>query len=232
MVSEPPVADGDEVELKLIAKDPEALDDLAGRATLGPARLGPATTADELDRYLDTPDGRLSAARWACRLRTRDGRTIVSLKGPRGATPGHDASLHRRPEREGPADDRADPAQWPPSPARDLLAQLAAGMPLTERLTLVQQRTERPVMVNEVRVGTLSLDRVTVMHAGQSVGHLLAVELELSGDGAADETLVSTLSAALASVPGLTPDPTTKLEHALHLVAGASRREAPGPPAE
>jgi len=214
------VADGDEVELKLAASDPGPLDDLAGRATLGPAHLGRARVTDELDRYLDTPDGRLSAARWACRLRTRDGRTIVSLKGPRGDAPGHDPALHRRPEREGPADDRPDPAAWPPSPARDLLVELAAGAPLAERLALAQQRTERSVVAHGARVGTLSLDRVTVVHRDRPAGHLFVVELELSTEAAADEALVASLSAALASVDGLTPDPTSKLEHALQLVAG------------
>ncbi len=219
------MADGDEVELKLVAADPGPLDALARRETLGPAQLGPARTIDELDRYLDTPDGRLSDARWACRLRTREGRTIVSLKGPQRAKPGPDASLHRRPEREGPADDRPDPAGWPPSAARDLLVELTAGAPLTERLALVQQRAERPVVVNEVRVGTLSLDRVAVVHAGESAGRLFVVELELTADAAADETLVALLSAALVSIPGLVPDPTSKLEHALQLIAdrGPSR---------
>ena len=218
------MADGDEVELKLAASDPGPLDDLAGRATLGPAQLGPARVTEELDRYLDTSDGRLSAARWACRLRTRDGRTIVSLKGPRGDTPGHDVSLHRRPEREGPADDRPDPATWPPSPARDLLVELAAGAPLAERLVLVQQRTERTVAAHGAHAGTLSLDRVTILHGERAAGELFVVELELSADAAADEVLVASLSAALAAVDGLTPDPTSKLEHALQLVAAARGR--------
>ncbi len=219
------MVDGDEVELKLAASDPGPLDDLAARATLGPARLGPARITEELDRYLDTADGRLSAARWACRLRTRNRRTIVSLKGPpRGDTPGHDVSLHRRPEREGPADDRPDPATWPPSPARDLLVELAAGAPLAERLVLVQQRTERSVAAHGAHAGTLSLDRVTILHGDRAAGQLFVVELELSAEAAADGALVASLSAALAAVDGLTPDPTSKLEHALQLVAGTSKR--------
>jgi inorganic triphosphatase YgiF len=225
------VADGDEVELKLVASDPRPLDDLAGRATLGPADLGTPRVTDELDRYLDTADGRLSAARWACRLRTRDGRTIVSLKGPRAESSGRDASLHRRPEREGPADDRPDPGQWPPSPARDLLVQLAAGAPLAERLALVQVRTERPVVVRGAHVGTLSLDRVTVVHGDRPAGRLFVVELELSAEAAADEPLLASLSAALAAVDGLAPDPTSKLDHALRLVAGTPGRARPVSPA-
>ena len=65
-----------------------------------PARSG-AGKVDEVDRYLDTVDLRLATARWACRLRTREGRTIVSLKGPCGTCSGD--ALHLRGEVEGPA---------------------------------------------------------------------------------------------------------------------------------
>ncbi len=116
-----------ELELKYLAIDPAPLRALAAVSSLGPARLGPVSVADELDRYLDTPDLRLATARWACRLRTRGGRMKLSLKGPAAHRP-QDA-LHRRPEVEGPAGPGLDPGTWPPSPARDLLASLADGPP-------------------------------------------------------------------------------------------------------
>ena len=55
--------------------------------SLGRAVLGPARTVDETDRYLDTDDGRLAAALWACRLRSREGTTRISLKGPQRSRP-------------------------------------------------------------------------------------------------------------------------------------------------
>ena len=61
-----------ETELKLRGT-PAALGALAVIDHLGPATLGAARTADELDVYLDTAEGALAAARWACRLRARDG---------------------------------------------------------------------------------------------------------------------------------------------------------------
>ena len=71
-----------EVELKLRAEDEEPLRQLATLERLGalPAgtRLGGAR-GRPLPRHAD---GRLSAARWACRLRSRDGRVRISLKGP------------------------------------------------------------------------------------------------------------------------------------------------------
>ncbi len=228
MVSTLTVAEGDEVELKLLAIDGRPLEALAARQTLGPARLGAVRVSDEMDRYLDTADGRLSAARWACRLRTRGGRTIVSLKGPSRST-GDDAALHQRPEREGPAEDRLDPASWPPSEARDLLLELSADRPLVERLALRQERSERAVQAGGTRVGTLSLDRVDVLRRGEGVGRLFVVELELAGDAARDASLIGELSSALATVPGLSADPSSKLEHALALVAGAPAASASSP---
>src|ERR1700674_2671044 len=88
-----------EAELKFRAADERPLEMLAASATLGPAELGPARTADEVDRYLDTADLRLAAVHWACRLRSREGSALLSLKGPAEHIDG--ATLHLRPELEG-----------------------------------------------------------------------------------------------------------------------------------
>ena len=106
-----------EAELKFTAADERPLRELEATDELGPAALGPPRTVAELDRYLDTADLRLAAALWACRLRSREGRTIVSLKGPAEHRPGD--LVHRRPELEGPADAGLEPDGWPPSVARD-----------------------------------------------------------------------------------------------------------------
>jgi inorganic triphosphatase YgiF len=203
-----------EVELKLRAEDEAPLRRLATVEWLGPYRLGPATEALELDRYLDTADGRLSAAHWACRLRSRAGAVRVSLKGPAV----HEAGevVHRRPELEGPADERLEPAAWPVSRAREQLLGMAAGQPLLERLALSQQRTERSV-TGEQRLGTLSLDRVTVLRGGLEQGRFLAVELELRPD-APHPRVVAALLAELGAIDGLQPEPRSKLERALDLL--------------
>ena len=203
-----------EVEARFTAKGRAPLDRLAAVETLGPAVLGRAATVHEEDRYLDTPDGRLAAARWACRLRTRGGETRVSLKGP----PEHPTTgwLHRRPEVEGPATPALDPAAWPPSDARDLLVQLSGGGPLSERFRLVQQRTERGVAIDGRAVGGLTLDMVQVERRGTPVRtmHLVEVELGPLGDAARD---LDPLAEALLAEPGLVPEPRTKLELALDL---------------
>jgi hypothetical protein len=71
-----------ESELKLMADGEAPLRTLATRQPLAAVRLGPARTVDEVDHYLDTTDLRLASQGWACRLRTREGTTLVSLKGP------------------------------------------------------------------------------------------------------------------------------------------------------
>lgn len=205
-----------EVELKLRGGE-EPLAQLADADRLGPATLGAARPVDERDVYLDTGDGALAAARWACRLRAREGRQWISCKGPAQHEPGE--ALQRRPEVDGPAP--ADGAvaavgAWPPSAARDLVALLAGGAPLVERLTLRQGRIERRVAVDGHAVGTLSLDRVAVTRHGVELGGFAIVELEL--DAGVDTAAVDGVLAALRGWPGLEPDPQSKLERALELV--------------
>lgn len=206
-----------EAEARFAATDPAVLERLAAAANLRAARLGPPSTADELDRYLDTVDGRLSAARWACRLRSRRTMTRISLKGPAEHLEGD--WVHRRPEVEGPATDDLDPDAWPESEARSLLRALTGGQPLIETIRLRQRRTERAVSLHGRSVGTLSLDRVTIERPETDARELFIVELELAT--AASEQDLSTISAALGSMDGLVPEPRSKLEHARDRIAAA-----------
>jgi inorganic triphosphatase YgiF len=205
-----------EVEARFRVTDPEAIARLASMTRLGAAELGTATRAQELDEYLDTAGGALAAAGWACRLRQRGGVAIASLKGPPDAGTG--GWLHRRPEVEGPAIADAPPEVWPPSDARRLLDRLRGGQPLVVRLTLRQQRTEREVTADSQRLGVLSVDDVTVVEQGHTVGGFGIVELELAVDGVPASVALSELAAALAAVEGLVAEPRSKLERAIELV--------------
>jgi inorganic triphosphatase YgiF len=205
-----------EVEARFRADDPGPLEALAVASHVGSARLGAARTVDETDRYLDTDDGRLAAARWACRLRTREGTTRISLKGPPVGAP-TEGWHHRRPEVEGPASGEVVPDAWPPSAARDLLASLAGGRRLAERVRLDQERTERSVTIDgDAALGVLTLDRVRLAVGSKDLGELFIVELELAPEAQDAEAELGELAAALAAMPGLVPEPRTKLEHALH----------------
>lgn len=208
---------GTEVEVKLLADGPAVLSELRERSLLGQMELGPPRTFDEVDRYLDTDDGRLAAELWACRLRARDGSVMVSLKGPPDAASAV-PWVHRRPEVEGPATAALNPAAWPDSRARTLLVSLAGGRPLSERLRLSQRRAEREVTAAGRRVGTLSLDTVAVEAEGSRLGEFHVVELELREGAEDDERLIGMVADALLEVPGLSPDPHTKLERALSML--------------
>lgn len=206
-----------EVEAKFLADDAGVLERLTGMPSIGGATLGTPRSFAEVDRYLDTRDRRLGAARWACRLRTRDQDVLVSLKGPREEGPGN---LHRRPEVEGPAADTLDTEAWPQSDARDLLRRLAAGHPLEERFRLVQRRTERAVSMAAAFVGTLTLDEVEIVHGGRSAGQLHVVELEAATNDVPTIATVERLFTALAAIRGLRPDERSKLDHALAAISG------------
>ncbi|MGZ8562986.1 MAG: CYTH domain-containing protein [Candidatus Limnocylindria bacterium] len=207
-----------EVEAKFRARSPDALAALTSEVTLGTAVLGPPRTIDEVDIYLDTPDGRLAAERWACRLRDRGGEFRLSLKGPEQAS--RSGSIHRRLELEGPANASHDPSAWPPSGARDQLDRLRGGRALDERLRIRQRRIERPVLLRGEELGTLSLDTATVSHAGEDLGDPLhVVELELHADDPAAVVELERLAEALQARPELEADPRTKLEHALERIA-------------
>ncbi|MGH2418639.1 MAG: CYTH domain-containing protein [Candidatus Limnocylindria bacterium] len=204
-----------EVEAKFRADGPGPLEGLASLPRLGRATLGPARTVEEADRYLDTDDGRLAAARWACRLRSREGVTRISLKGPPREAPSA-GWHHRRPEIEGPATDEISPESWPPSEARELLTTLAGGRPLAESLRLRQRRTERSVTIDGGEpIGTLTLDRVSLAAGEIDLGQLFVVELELDPHSEHGEPELENLAEALAALPGLAAEPRTKLEHAL-----------------
>jgi inorganic triphosphatase YgiF len=208
-----------EVEAKFLADGPDPLRALAEETRLGDAELGPPRTFDEVDRYLDTADGRLAAEGWACRLRERDGAVRVSLKGP--GRDGDDGWLHRRDELEAPATSSTDPAGWQPSAARDAVRALAGGGVLVERFRLLQRRTERTVVADGKRLGTLTLDDVTIAAAGDDVGRMFAVELELNGSASESIDVLAGLADVLSARSGLTADPLSKLEHALAAIGAA-----------
>lgn len=205
-----------EVEARFRVTEPEMLQYVAGLPRLGAAELGPPMGIEEIDEYLDTTDGALAAARWACRLRRRGTTVIVSLKGP--PEDGTGGWLHRRPEVEGPATVEPRPERWPPSEARALLDGLRSGRPLVARLTLRQHRVERTVTVDGADLGVLSIDDVTVVARDRAVGRFGIVELELAADRPATSRTLAELATELAAIDGLVAEPRSKLERALEMI--------------
>jgi len=216
-VAVPPGGRPIEVELKFRMTEAAAgerlvaADDLAGFAA-----AAPAVTVFQEDRYLDTADGALSTAGYACRLRSTVSGTVITLKGLRREDDG--GALHRREELEGPADETTPPASWPASEARTAVLEIAGDSPLEDLVTIRQTRHKRDYR-NDGTVVELSVDDVEVVAGGRLLERFAELELELR-EG--DETALEPLEDLLAEIEELVPAETSKLERALE----ALRREA------
>ena len=207
-----------EIELKYRVTDPLRGEQLLASGTLGPFRAaGSAPSLQFEDRYVDTADGALARAGFAARLRHSRSLVIVTLKSLGRAS----GPLQRRTEIEGPASDGADPATWPPSPARSLILELCGDAPLVERVTIRQLRRRRRLIAGTAIV-ELSLDEVDVLSRTEVVDHFVELEAELL---AGDESALDELRQELDADPGLHASPGSKLEagiEALERHTGAS----------
>lgn len=206
-----------EVEIKF-----DVLDRVATRATLGAAGLGDlravgrATRTRLIDRYVDTPDGRLHAAGWAARIRTVGELSRINLKALR---PADDAGIARRQELEGEAGPGLSPDPWPTSAARRRLIQLTHGEPLIEVLVLHQDRLAR-CFGDSSGALELSLDLVEVLVGDQPVGRRLVLEIEQQT--ATEEAFHGAIT-QLEGLAHLAPSRSTKLGWGLEV---ARRRTA------
>jgi len=205
-----------ETELKFRVATPGAADRLLAADELGGlVAEGVPRTEQQDDRYLDTADAALARAGFALRIRQHAGQSIVGVKSLRR----HDgrAGLHRREELEGPAEPGALPGDWPPSPARSLVLELAGDAPLVEVVTIRQLRRKRELRRGDALV-ELSLDEVDVIVHGRVVERFEELEAELV---AGPEEVLDGLLDVLEETPGLGPVEGSKLERAL----AAARRE-------
>lgn len=202
-----------ELELKYRVVEPagaEALlaaDEIAGFGAVDQVR-----SVQHDDRYLDTGDGALARAGFGARLRQHAGETIISVKSLGHAVDG--GALHRREELEGPAAPGMPPADWPPSPARSLVLELAGDAPLVEVVTIRQLRRKREYR-REGALVEVSLDAVDVVVHGRVIDRFEELEVEVvEGDEDALEAIVGAVEAA----PGLGPVEGSKFERALAAV--------------
>ncbi len=194
-----------EVEVKF-----DVLDRAAARSTLLAAHLGqiaaagPAARLRLVDRYLDTPDGRLREAGWAARIRTIGSSSRIQLKELASTDA---VGVARRQEHEGPAEAGVVPDDWPVSAARRRLLQLLHGEPPVETLVLRQDRLTRQFGDLSGRL-ELSLDRVEVLVDGRPVARRLVLEVEQQD---ATEVAFRRALAHLGALPHLAPARSTKL---------------------
>ena len=189
---------------------------LATYALAGFAAEGATRKVVQTDRYVDTADGALERAGYACRFRTSADGAVITLKGLRRLDDG--GVVHRREELEGPADPAILPAGWAPSAARTAVLEIAGDQPLAERVTVRQIRRKRNYY-RDYTVVELSVDDVEVIEGSQSIDRFAELEAELR-EG--DEALLEPLVRLLSGTNGLAPDETSKLERALEAVRRAA----------
>jgi CHAD domain-containing protein len=224
-VSESPAAPRPvEIELKYRLREEAAgdryllADELAGFVPITPVR----STQLE-DRYLDTADGAMARAGFACRLRQTAKGTTVSVKSTARRPDG--SGFHRREELEGPADRTAGPRDWPPSDARSLILEQCGDAPLVELVTIRQLRRKRHLQAGETVV-ELSLDEVDAVARSRVVERFVELEVELVQG---DESQLAGMDALLAEDPALVASTGSKLESALAAVGATSGRRSRKP---
>ncbi|HTG40044.1 MAG TPA: CHAD domain-containing protein [Methylomirabilota bacterium] len=213
-----------EIELKYRLREEAAgdryllADELAGFVPITPVR----STQLE-DRYLDTADGAMARAGFACRLRQTAKGTTVSVKSTARRPDG--SGFHRREELEGPADRTAGPRDWPPSDARSLILEQCGDAPLVELVTIRQLRRKRHLQAGETVV-ELSLDEVDAVARSRVVERFVELEVELVQG---DESQLAGMDALLADDPALAASTGSKLESALAAVRATSGRRGRKP---
>jgi len=206
--------------MKYTVTDPTVFAVLLELQTLGTYGLRPKGERHLIDHYLDTPNRDLLRDGYACRLREdeADGRWVLTVKGLGKA----DGAMHRREEHESEILPNTTPAEWPESPAREIVTRLSEGQALVELFTLCQHRACRAVDHNDRAVGMLSLDTVGVEIDGhQAVTH--EIELELTATGTVDD--LQAIRAELLSYR-LEAQSKSKFERALAILDDASTGSA------
>lgn len=185
--------------------------------SLGEYRL--ETMEEQLitDHYLDTGDRDIQKGGYAFRVREKNGRWLLTVKGL-GKT---ESAIHQREEYEVEIQSDLSPQQWPDSPARDLVFSLTRSQPLVELFVIRQHRTLRRVFRDERFVGELSLDVVDMGSFGQQE-RTYEVEIELESYGTLEDLQV--LDEILQSNYDLRPETRSKFERALAQLEGGRER--------
>jgi CHAD domain-containing protein len=208
-----------EIELKYRLREEAAGDRyLAAEELAGFVPITPVRSTQLEDRYLDTADGAMARAGFACRLRQTAKGTTVSVKSTSRRPDG--SGIHRREELEGPADRTAGPRDWPPSDARSLILEQCGDAPLVELVTIRQLRRKRHLQAGETVV-ELSLDEVDAVARSRVVERFVELEVELV-EG--EESQLAGMDALLAEDPALIASTGSKLESALAAIRGTSGR--------
>ena len=219
-----------EIEAKFIIPDKETCERLQETDQLAGFLLSSGHSRSIHDFYLDTAELSIKQAGYACRKREQTDKTVITLKQLAAS----DQAVHRREEFEIslPAAD-LPPAQWPDSPARNLILQFIQQKPLIPLFDLNQTRFVRLMRSHRERlVAELSIDEVHIQ-ATDSERIYYELEAELLAEGT--ESDLEKIQNCLQQEWALIPASCSKFERALTLIttstANASRtkRQIPQP---
>jgi CHAD domain-containing protein len=209
-----------EIELKYRLREEAAGDRyLAAEELAGFVPITPVRSTQLEDRYIDTADGALARAGFACRLRQTAKGTTVSVKSTSRRPDG--SGIHRREELEGPADRTSGPRDWPPSDARSLILEQCGDAPLVELVTIRQLRRKRHLQAGDTVV-ELSLDEVDAVARSRVVERFVELEVELVQG---DESQLTGMDALLAEDPKLFASTGSKLESAMAAIKATNGRK-------
>jgi CHAD domain-containing protein len=197
-----------EVEAKFVVPSRRTFLRLAALRSLAGYTLANSRSVQVHDQYFDTPDGRLYAAGYFCRLRREPDKVIATLKGLGDAT----GAVHQREEQEVELPEwLPDPDAWPAGSPRDLAVRLTGDHPLQPLFELNQSRSRWDVMDDERHVAEWSLDTVTVP-LGERPAHYYELEVELKDAGTEDD--LRPLAAELSERWHLPPQTHSKFQRA------------------
>lgn len=210
---------------------------------LAPYTLRPAERLAHHDIVLDTPERTISGSRHSLRLRTENGTTILTFKGPSAV----EGSIHRREEIEarlpkngsaanGAADTGYDAKAtydyrtWPKKVARRVEGLVGPSAVLRPLIEVVATRRTWIVERDGETIGELALDEGTILAAGDdesAAGRadpgasepVHELEIELKQAGTLDD--LAALDERMRAALPLESEPRSKLQRGLALLNAA-----------
>ena len=197
-----------EIEAKFAVPDVATFQQLQAAEHIAGFSLSAHQVQQVRDTYLDTDERRILANGYACRSRETESEVLITLKGLGRA----DGAIHRRTELEISLPSYEPLQDWPESPVRDLVEQMAGGAPLIPLFELRQTRVFRRMSQGELLVAQLSLDNVRVAAGKRRKSHF-ELEVELSPQGTTSD--MGSIVTFLQDEWNLVPEPCSKFERAL-----------------
>lgn len=202
-----------EIELKYTIPDETAAQRLLAQTAWGLFQRGPIQEQHLLDRYCDTAEGAIAATGYAMRVRQGPGIAAVQLKSLSAA--GSHGHQHHRHELRLITAAPMQPAQWPPSPARDLLLAIAPEPVLLPLFTVAQVRHRAGLWLQDQEIAEWTVDRVT-WQAGRRSHTAWEMEIELyPGQPSA---LLAVIDRYLLAQGDVQPQPYSKFAQGLQLL--------------